>query len=137
MIARRYGKQLHSVEPDFNAVAMNEIAFRRDHDWSLDAGDLDAGYEKIDDHEIVASREGDIQSDVETALLQTLLADVRAIEAAAGEHDLVIVENEQTDYPKLRSTQKTIVVGFENRLHFTYTVAPPIRIGVYRKRGPG
>lgn len=133
MIARRYGKQLHSVEPDFSAVAMNEIAFRRDHDWSLDADDFD-GYERVDEHELVASGEGDIQSDVESALLQTLLADVRAIEAAAAEGDLVVVENEQTDYPKLRSTQRTIVVGFENRLHFTYTVAPPLRIGVYRKR---
>jgi hypothetical protein len=113
---------------------MNEIAFRRNHDWSMDADDLDSGYERVAEHELVASGEGDIQSDVETSLLQTLLADVRAVESAAGADDLVVVENEQTDYPKLRSTQRTIVVGFENRLHFTYTVAPPLRIGVYRRR---
>lgn len=137
MIAKRYGKQVHSVEPDFSAVAMNEISFRRDQGWSLDMETFEREYERGAEHNLVASGDGDIQTDVETGILNTLLADIHALEAATAADDVLLIENEPArDYPKLHSTQRTIVVGFENRLHFTYTVDPPLRIGIYRLRNP-
>lgn len=133
MIAKRYGKGVHSVEPDFNAVAMNEITFRRDQAWSMDWEEFESKYERGREENVTANGEGDVQSDVETTLLQKLLTDLRGLEAAAGADEVLLIENESgKDYPRLHSTQRTIVVGFENRLHFTYEVDPPIRVGVYK-----
>jgi hypothetical protein len=136
MIAKRYGKNIESVGPDFNSVAMNEIGFRRDHEWSMPTEEFLAGYERTGEHNLTGAEEGDTQSEVETRLLATMLAELRSIEGATAEGDVLLVENESgVDYPRLHSTQKTIVVGFENRLHFTFKVDPPLRIGVYRARG--
>src|SRR4051812_48696397 len=94
MIVRRYGSKVHSVEPDFSSVALTEIAFRRDHEWSLDAAEFDAAYERVDVQEFTASGAGDIQTNVENEVLQTLLADLHSLESAAAEGDLLMVENE-------------------------------------------
>jgi hypothetical protein len=133
MIAKRYGKRIQSVDPDFSAVAMTEIMFRRGGDWEMDAAEFEAAYRLVREEALVASGEGDVQTDVENGILDTLLADLRALQSAVGEGDILVVENESgRDYPKLHSTQRTVVVGFENRLHFTYRVDPPLRIGIYR-----
>ncbi|HEX6694506.1 MAG TPA: hypothetical protein VF035_07425 [Longimicrobiales bacterium] len=135
MIAKRYGKSVQSVNPEFDAVAMNEIGFRRDQAWSIETETFQATYERVGEHLLTGNTEGDTQQEVESALLAALLADLRAVEADAADGDVLLVENESgVDYPRLHSTQRTVVVGFENRLHFTYTVDPPIRIGVYRPK---
>jgi hypothetical protein len=135
MIAKRYGRNVESVTAEFNAVAMNEIGFRRDHEWSLPADEFDSRYERLAEHVLSADGEGDTQSEVEAGLLQNLLDDLRAVEAAAEGGTILLVENESgVDYPRLHSTQKTVVVGFENRLYFTYRVDPPLRLGQYRAR---
>ena len=135
MIAKRYGKSVQSVNPEFDAVAMNEIGFRRDQAWSVEAETFLATYDRVSEHFLTGSTEGDTQNEVETGLLAALLRDLRAIESDAPQGDVLLVENESgVDYPRLHSTQRTVVVGFENRLHFTYTVDPPIRIGVYRPK---
>jgi hypothetical protein len=47
-----------------------------------------------------------------------------------------MVENgDGRDYPKTRQQTKNVIVEGENRLLFEYTVAPMLRIGVYRKKG--
>ena len=47
-----------------------------------------------------------------------------------------MVESEQgVDYPKTHTLQKTVVIEGENRFHFTTTVQPPLRLGVYRRKG--
>ena len=135
MIAKRYGKSVQSVNPEFDAVAMNEIGFRRDQAWSIETETFLATYDRIGEHLLTGSTEGDTQSDVESSLLASLLSDLRAAEAGAVGGDVLLVENDSgVDYPRLHSTQRTVVAGFENRLHFTYTVDPPIRIGVYRPK---
>ncbi len=135
MIAKRYGKRIESVTPDFNAVAMNEIGFRRDNAWSMPADEFEAGYERVSEHNLIAAGEGDTQSEVEADLLARLLADVRKIEAAAADGEMLLVESASgVDYPRLHGTQRMVVVGFENRLYFTYQVDPPLRIAVYRAR---
>ena len=135
MIAKRYGKSVQSVNPEFDAVAMNEIGFRRDQEWSMETETFLATYERVAEHRLTGSTEGDTQHDVETALLAGLLSDLRELETGAQGSDVLLVENESgVDYPRLHSTQRTVVVGFENRLYFTYTVDPPIRIGVYRPK---
>jgi hypothetical protein len=50
---------------------------------------------------------------------------------------LLMIESQPgRDYPKLRDQTKVEVVGgIENRLHFTWTVDPPLRVGIYRRRG--
>ncbi|MEO5510402.1 MAG: hypothetical protein ABIS27_07200 [Longimicrobiales bacterium] len=135
MIAKRYGKNIESVNPDFSSVAMTEMAFRKDNEWSVPADDFESGYERTGEHRLTASGDGDVQTDVETGVLNSVLKDLRAIEAAAEAGDILLIENQSgVDYPRLHSTQRTIVVGFENRLHFTYNVDPPLHIGVYRAR---
>ena len=53
---------------------------------------------------------------------------------ALGEGEVLLVESEQgNDYPKTRDEKKTVAVEGENRLHFTWRVEPPLRVGVYRK----
>lgn len=136
MIAKRYGKNVESVEADFNPVAMNEIGFRRDREWKLETEQFEAEYERTVEHNLTGEDEGDVQSEVEARLLAKLLDDVKAIENSAGENTVLVVENESgVDYPRLHSTQRTVVVGFENRLYFTFKVDPPLRIAVYRRKG--
>jgi hypothetical protein len=46
-----------------------------------------------------------------------------------------MIESEQgVDYPKTRHTQTTQGGGHANRLYFRFTVEPPLRVAVYRKR---
>ena len=134
MIARRYGTKINSVEPNFDSRAMTEIGFRRNHDWSMDANEFFETYEKVQTHELTAAAEGETQGEVEETLLRSLQDQLRAVERATGD-DVVVIESEQgTDYPKTRHTSTTRVVEAVNRLYFRFTIDPPLRVAVYRKR---
>jgi hypothetical protein len=136
MILRRYGNALHSVELNFDSKALTEIGFRRDRVFSLDAEELARAYTLAESYELTESEEGDVQDEVEQRMLAVLERRIREIETGLGEGELLVVESEQgVDYPKTRTDQKTIVVEGENRLHFTIRVAPPLRLGRYRKVG--
>lgn len=134
MIVRRYGTTVHSVQPDFDANAMNEIGFRRDNAWSMPADAFLAGYERTESHELTAVKEGPVQSECEAALLRSLHEQLMAVHDAAGDGVLLVESEQGTDYPKTRHTQSTHVVEDENRLHFRYRVEPPLRVAVYRRR---
>lgn len=135
MIAKRYGSKLHSVTPNFDARAMNEIGFRRDNDWSEDADAFFDAYEKVETHDLTAAAEGEVQGDAEERLLESLLAQLDAVAKTVGDNGILTIESEQgVDYPKTRHTQTNQVVGNENRLYFRFTVEPPLRVAVYRKR---
>src|SRR5687768_473708 len=111
MITKRYGKKIETVTPDFNPAAMNEISCRRDNAWSEEVEAFNEAYERTGEQNLTASSEGDMQKDVESTLLSTLLGDLRALEAAQPEGSVLMVENESgVDYPRLHSTQRTIVV---------------------------
>lgn len=134
MILKRYGTALHSVEPHFDARALNEIGFQRSHELSMDGEEFAAAYELIDMHELVASAEGLVQMDAEQGVLNRLREQLEHLEAKhAGR--LLVLENEAgRDYPKLHEKITTIVVEGENKLHFHRTVDPPLRMGVYAPR---
>lgn len=135
MILRRYGTTYHSVEPDFNSKAMNEVGFRRDGGFSLPAGELDERFEVQGAHELEGHSEGDVQIEAEERLLQQLLEDLRGLEAGVPEGGYLVVQSEAgKDWPRLRSEQRTTVVAMENRLHFTWRVEPPLRVAVYTPR---
>jgi hypothetical protein len=135
VIAKKYGTKIHSVQPNFDARAMNEIGFTRDHDWSLDTSEFFETYEQLETHELTAAAEGDVQDAAEESLLHSLQEQLLAVSGAAKDDGVVLVLSEQgVDYPKTRHTQTTRVVEGSNRLYFRFTVEPPLRVAVYRKR---
>ena len=134
MIAKKYGTKVHSVQPNFDARAMNEIGFNRDHEWSMDANEFFETYEQVETHGLTAAAEGEVQGDAEDALLHSLHDELIAVTRTAGDGVVLVLSEQGVDYPKTRHTQTTRVVEGANRLYFRFSVEPPLRVGVYRKR---
>ena len=135
MIFRRYGTAYQSVEMDFDAKALNEIAFRRDREHSMPADELDAKYEAVETVELATEASGSVQSETEQRMLDDLRARLEEMLARLGDGEVLVVENEQGhDYPKPRQQTKNVVVEGENRLHFEYTMEPPLRVSVRRPK---
>lgn len=137
MLVRRYGKVIQSVVPNFDSRAMNEIGFLRTTDLVLEAEDFEREYERVGEESLVATAEGDVKVEVEQAVLDDLLEQIDELRAGLSDGMLLLVESQPgRDYPKMRDkTTVQVVGGLENRLHFTWTVDPPLRLGVYRRRG--
>ena len=135
MIVRRYGAWYHSVQPNFNPAAMTEVGFMRDRVFSVRAAELEEDYEELAAGEVGAEADAGVQRDAERALLANLhrgLADwVAGLEAGR----LLVVRNERTDWPKTRERRESVIVDGENRFHFHWWVDPPLKVGVYGKRG--
>lgn len=135
MIFRRYGNAYQSVELNFDSKALNEVGFRRDRTESIPADDLDT-FEKGTTHQLVAEAEGSVQDETEQLLLQRLAEQIHAIDRNLGPDEILVVDNDQgNDWPKTRQQTKNVIVGGENRLHFTYTIDPPLRATVWRRGG--
>ena len=135
MIAKRYGSKIQSVTPNFDANAMNEVGFQRDNEWSVPTEEFLETYEKLESHELTAAAEGDVQGEAEEKLLESLHEQLLAVANTVRDDGVLLIESEQgQDYPKTRHTQSNHVVGHENRLYFRFTVEPPLRVAVYRKR---
>lgn len=135
MILRRYGTTVQSVEPDFRPHALNEISFRRDRSHSVPADEFEAAWERVAGSDVDARAEGDVHSEVEKAILDTLVERLEAERAALGEGEALLIENEMgVDWPRTRQQTRTVVVDGQNRLHFTVHVDPPLRLGLYRRR---
>ncbi len=133
MILRRYGTSYQSVDLNFDSKALNEIGFRRNHETSIPVDDFDAQYEKGDVHELVAEAEGGVQDHTEQVLLDRLEEKIEALRSQLGEGEVLVVENEQGhDYPKTKQKTSNVIIGGENKLHFSYSMAPPLRMAVYR-----
>lgn len=133
----RYGENYQSVSFEFEAKALNEVGFRRDRESSFPVAELDERFEKYETVELTAEAEGDVQSETEQLLLDRL--EEKAVAAARGlpEGGIAVVENERggRDQPKPRQNIGNVVVGGENRLHFTYRIDPPLRVALYRSKG--
>jgi hypothetical protein len=116
---------------------MTEIAFQRTTDFSISAEEFAAQYEQVEERALVAAAEGDVKIEAEQAVLDDLLAQIAELKAGLGAGMLILVESQPgRDHPKLRDhTTVRVVGGLENRLYFTWTVEPPLRLGVYRRRG--
>jgi len=135
MILKRYGTQLHSVAPNFDPHAMNEIGFQRTDEHTLTMEEFDARYQQDKLHELTASAHGHVQSEAEAAVLTQLLDSLEKLRADLGSGHLLVIESESgRDYPKLRETVKNEVHEGTNRLHFYRTIDPPLRVAVYRPR---
>jgi len=136
MILKQYGTSYHSVETNFNPRALTEIGFRRDRVFSIPVEAFEATYVKVDERTITAETEGDVHDQAEDELLKALDAAVREALAGLSDGNVVVVESrEGTDYPKTRDRKKNVVVDGVNRLYFYWRVEPPLRLGIYRKKG--
>jgi hypothetical protein len=135
MIFKRYGTSYRSVDPNFDSRSLNEIGFRRDREKEIPVEEFEAGFEHVVSHELGAEAEGPVQDHTEQLLLDRLEAKLLELEATLGSHDVLVVENgDGQDYPKTRQKTKTVVDEGESRLHFMYTVSPPLKVGVYRQK---
>lgn len=137
MILRRYGDTVQSVELNFDARAISEVGFRRDRALSLDAEEFDDNYEKVEERSLATTAESSVQDEGERALLDELEEKVRALEGELDEDQVLLVENTTDDYPKTRDVKKEVVVDGKNRLHFSWRVEPPLRLGIYRRTRSG
>jgi hypothetical protein len=134
MIFRRYGDSVQSVALNFDARALTETGFRRDHRISHPAEAFFATPERVHGHELAVTAEGYVQDEVEQLLLADLQVRVLGIELS--EDEVLLVESERgVDYPKTCTVQKTVVHEGESRLYFSITVHPLLCMGVYRKVG--
>ena len=135
MIVKRFGKKVESVRPNFDSRAMTEIGFMRDSEYSESAETFFTLYDKRELHDLTAATEGEVQGEAEDALLASLEEQLLAAEKSAPEDGVLFIESEQgVDYPKTRHTQTTTVVEGANRLHFRFTIDPPLRVAVYHRR---
>ena len=135
MIFKRYGNSYQSVDPNFDSKALNEIGFRRDHEKVIPTEEFNAAYERIAGHDRVAEAEGPVQDHTEQLLLDRLESALLELEAGLPEDHVLVVENgDGVHWPKTRQDIRNVVVEGENKLHFTYSVSPPLRLGVYRRR---
>ena len=135
MIFRRYGTSYQSVDTNFDSKALNEIAFRRNHEQSIPEEEMSDAFVVVSSHELVAEAAGSVQNETEQLMLDRLRAELDAVVETLEGGDVLVVENEQGgDWPKTRQTTSNVIVEGENRLHFDYTVAPPLRVTVRRRR---
>ena len=133
MILRRYGTTIQSVEPNFDSKAFTEIAFVRDHQVSTPGDEFFQAHEKLSEHGLTAQAEGDVQDEVESVMLDDLLAQLSGLHESLEESQVLFIESKQgNDYPKTKTRQKNIVVEGENRLYFYSSIDLPLRVGVYR-----
>jgi hypothetical protein len=134
MIFRRYGDSVQSVALDFDSKALTEIRFRRDHERSEPAERFVTHWRRVREHLLEGRAEGFVQDEVEQVLLNDIEAQLRALERGLGADELLVVESENgVDYPKTHTHQTTVTIEGENRLHFTITLRPPLRVGIYRR----
>ncbi|MDZ7780969.1 MAG: hypothetical protein U5R14_13700 [Gemmatimonadota bacterium] len=135
MIFKKYGDTYQSVDPNFDSKALNEVSFRRNRARAISLEELEERYERGDVHELVSEAEGDVQDETEQVLLDRLRQQLDTLVENLDEDEVLIVENEQGhDYPKTRQKISNVIVEGENRLRFSYSIAPPLRVSVYRPR---
>ncbi len=134
MIFKRYGASFESVDPNFQSTALTEIGFRKDGEQRIPAAEFDVEYERVATHELDAEADGPVQDHTERLLLARLEERLLVLESNIDADEVLVIENEQgRDYPKTRQDTKNVVVQGENKLHFHMHVAPPLKVGVYRR----
>ena len=135
MILRRYGTTIESVDANFDSKAFTEVGFRRNHAYSCPADDFLDRHERVSANLLEAEAEGDVQDEVESAMLGKLLDHLESVESGAAEGEVVLIESAKgADYPKTRTQQKNVVVEGENRLYFYSNVSPPLKVAVFKAR---
>jgi hypothetical protein len=134
MIFRRYGSSYHSVDTNFDSLALNEVAFRRNREESIAVDAFESGFETVSSHDLVAEAEGDVQDHTEQRLLDELRGRLEGLGQGLDASHVLVVENDAgNDWPKTRQKTTNVIVEGENRLRFHYSVAPPLRVTVRRR----
>lgn len=134
MILRRYGNAYHSVEPNFNPTAINEIGFMRDRAFSVPAADFDARYEALEEGELGAEADAEVQRHAERDLLRNLEHALAQWVARLEPGQVLVVHNGRDDWPKTRERREAVIVEGENRFHFHWWVDPLLKVGIYGAR---
>ncbi len=135
MILKKYGNSLHSVDINFDARAMTEIGFRRNHETSITVEEFEDRYTRDEVVELTAEVDGAVQDETEVAVLAALQEQVEALDAKLEAGEVLVVESEQgNDYPKTRDDKRSVAEGGDTRLHFVWRIDPPLRLGRYRIR---
>lgn len=134
MILCRYGATVESVETNFDSKALTEIGFRRDQRLSFQVDEFLAAHVPVAEHVLIAEAEGDVQDEVESVMLDDLLAQLSRLEKRLSDDEVLFVASESgKDYPKTRTRQKNVVVEGENRLYFYSSIDPPLRVEVLKR----
>jgi hypothetical protein len=135
MLCREYGSSYQSVDIGFDARALNDIGFRRNRELSVPEAEFPDLYAKVDSVEVQTEADGPVQYETKQVLSDRLRAKVEELLARLPEGGVLVVENELGhDYPKTRQLTKNGIEDGENRLHFEYTMEPPLRLTLFRPR---
>lgn len=136
MIFRRYGNSVVSITPNFDARAITEISFTRSGEEAITADEFEDRFRRSDGRELTAHAEGEIQSEAKNQVLDDVQRQLEALDretTSAGA--VLLIENRPGHDPaKTRGLQTTKVVGVTNRLHFEYSIDPPLKVGIYVER---
>ena len=131
MILKRYGTSYHSVTPNFNPTAITEIGFMRDRARTIRVDDFDARYGLVEEVELCAEADANVQRHAERTLLEKLERSLAERVSSLGDGQVLIVQNERDDWPKTRERREGVIVDGENRFHFHWWVDPPLKVGIY------
>lgn len=131
MIYRQYGTSYQSVDLNFDAKALNEVGFRRNRQDDFPVDELGERFTLIETHEITADATGSVQSETEQLLLDRVQEQVEALLPALPEGGIVVIDTDSGNGPKTRQVIKNVVEHGENRLHFEYTLDPPLRVATW------
>ena len=135
MLCREYGSSYQSVDIGFDARALNDIGFRRNRELSVPEAEFPDLYAKVDSVEVQTEADGPVRYETKQVLSDRLRAKVEELLARLPEGGVLVVENELGhDYPKTRQLTKNGIEDGENRLHFEYTMEPPLRLTLFRPR---
>lgn len=135
MILRRYGNTIQSVTPNFDPRAMTEVSFTRSGELTINANEFAERYEREDGRELTASAEGDVQDEAEGAALEQLQRMLEQVDREAGDDHVILIENQPgKDQAKTRGVQTTRVVQGTNRFYFEFSIDPPLKVGIYRRK---
>ena len=135
MLCREYRISYQSVDIGFDARALNDIGFRRNRELSVPEAEFPDLYAKVDSIEVQTEADGPVQYETKQVLSDRLRAKVEELLARLPEGGVLVVENELGhDYPKTRQLTKNGIEDGENRLHFEYTMEPPLRLTLFRPR---
>ncbi len=135
MILKRYGSKVESVEMNFRGSAMTEVGFRRTRETTIPWDEFQAGWTKVEERTFASLKRGDVQVEVEQAMLDEMAAEIQYFDEMLPITEALFVESESgVDYPKVHLESRGVIIDGENRLEFHGRIDPGLRLGRYRQR---
>ena len=106
----------------------------RDRAFSVLAADFDARYEALEEGELGAEADAEVQRHAERDLLRNLEHALAQWVARLEPGQVLVVHNGRDDWPKTRERREAVIVEGENRFHFHWWVDPLLKVGIYGAR---